>query len=216
VWWGGVIWSCAALPAVGGKFVFWRLRIHDPALAGDVVRGQHLRGHNVKRRPGDALPVYPDLRRKCPGHRHAVTITQRQQKTVPLKNMFGLRILKVLTWVTLNPLSKHRLRLSKMLYGTRSPLTHKMEPSEIQKVESLMTVPFNLLPTNQDRRDREMLGAQRTKEALSSVPFYANRAKKAALEGREWEYWVGFWRMGVNFLHPARASSTAKVADTPD
>jgi hypothetical protein len=86
------------------------------------------------------------------------------------------------------------------------PLTYQLEPSEIQKVESLMTTPFNLLPTNQDRRDREMLGAQRTKEALSSVPFYATRAAKAALEGREWEYWVGFWRMGVNFLHPAKAS----------
>lgn len=77
-----------------------------------------------------------------------------------------------------------------------------------------MTVPFHLLPSDQDQRDREMLGSQRLKETLCSMPFYGNRAAKAAKEGKEMDYWVGLWRSGVNSLYPAKASSTAEAMES--
>ena len=96
-----------------------------------------------------------------------------------------------------------------MLERTFLPLTYQLEPSEIQRVESLMMVPYDQL-SNEDADLRAVLGSQRTKEALSSVPWYAKKAAKAALEGKEMEYWLSLWMSGVNFLHPAKASSTAK------
>jgi len=99
-----------------------------------------------------------------------------------------------------------------MLFQTQLSLTQKLEPSEIQRVESLMTVPFNRL-SNQDAAMRAVLGSQRTKEALSSVPWYAKKAAKAELEGKEPEYWLSFWMSGVNSLWPAKASSTAKATE---
>ncbi len=100
---------------------------------------------------------------------------------------------------------------SKMQAETRSPLTQPLEPSEILRVEQLMTKEFHLLPTSQDRRDRERLGAQRSKETLSSIPFYANRAARAAQEGKEWDYWRGLWRSHVNMIHPPKDSSTGEA-----
>ena len=99
-----------------------------------------------------------------------------------------------------------------MLSVTNSRLTQRLDSTEIQRVESLMQTPFHLLSIR-DREYRVTLGAQRSKEALSSVPFYANRAHKAAQENREWEYWSDLWRSGVNFLHPAKVSSTAGMLE---
>jgi hypothetical protein len=101
-------------------------------------------------------------------------------------------------------MTTYQQSLLNMQYRTVLPSTYQLEPSEIQRVESLMTVPFHLLPSNQDRRDRETLGTQRLKETLCSVPFYANRAAKAEMVGQEWEYWKGLWRSGVNSLYPAK------------
>lgn len=70
-----------------------------------------------------------------------------------------------------------------------------------------MTVPYNLL-SMADKNMRATLGSQRTKEALSSVPWYAKKAQKSALDGKEMEYWLSLWMSGVNSLHPAKASST--------
>lgn len=53
------------------------------------------------------------------------------------------------------------------------------------------------------------MGSQRSKEALSCVPWFAKKAAKAALEGKEPEYWLSLWLSGVNSLRPANASFTA-------
>ncbi len=92
------------------------------------------------------------------------------------------------------------------------PLTYQLEPLEIQRVESLMTIPYDKL-SQQDADLRAVLGLQRTKEALSSVPWYAKKAQKAAAEGKEPEYWLSLWLSGVNFLHPAKVSSTAGMLE---
>jgi hypothetical protein len=100
-----------------------------------------------------------------------------------------------------------------MIMETHSPLTQNLEPSEIQRVQQLMTTPYHLLPIS-DKHMRAMLGAQRSKEALSSNPWYGKKAQKAAREGKEWEYWRGLWMSGVNTMHPPKASSTAEVQHT--
>lgn len=93
-----------------------------------------------------------------------------------------------------------------MLVATLSPLTLKMGPAEIQRVESLMTVEFHKLP-KEDRDARAALGAMRCKEALSCVPFYVKRAQKAAEEhGNEMFYWQSLWRGHVNMIHPSKKS----------
>lgn len=90
------------------------------------------------------------------------------------------------------------------------PLTYSLTLSEAQRVESLMTVPYDRL-SNEDADLRAVLGSQRTKEALSCVPWYAKKAQKAALEGKEPEYWLSLWMSGVNSLHPAKESSTPEA-----
>lgn len=75
-----------------------------------------------------------------------------------------------------------------------------------------MMTPFHLLSA-QDKRARVVLGSQRTKEVLSSsVPWYGNKAKAAAAEGKEMDYWRSLWLSGVNSLHPVRASSIPEAA----
>lgn len=64
-----------------------------------------------------------------------------------------------------------------------------------------MHVPFNEL-ADKDQDEREMLASRRLREALSCMPFYGNRAAKAALAGDEMEYWIDFWYSQVNTLHP--------------
>ena len=73
--------------------------------------------------------------------------------------------------------------------------------SLIARVESLMHVPFNELPMS-DRDERETLASRRLREALSCMPFYGNRAAKAAAAGDEMVYWIGFWYSQVNTLYP--------------
>jgi hypothetical protein len=94
-----------------------------------------------------------------------------------------------------------------MLVATRLPSTLKMGPTEIHRVESLMKVEFHKLP-KADRDARALLGALRCKEALSCVPFYANRAAKTPVDqGGEMAYWQSLWRGHVNMIHPSKTPS---------
>ena len=93
-----------------------------------------------------------------------------------------------------------------MLAATRLPSNLRMGPDEIQRVESLMSVEYHKL-SSWDQDARELLGAIRCKEALSCVPFYANRAAKTAVEmGDEMIYWQSLWSGHVNMIHPAKKS----------
>src|SRR5690349_16022127 len=55
-------------------------------------------------------------------------------------------------------------------------------------------------------------GALQEKERLSSMPFYANKAKKYVEQGKdEMEYWRGLFRSRINSLIPPKTSSTPAV-----
>lgn len=49
------------------------------AFAADMVGGEHLAGHQIQRRAGSALAVYPGLGRQAAGQRYGVPIAQGQQ-----------------------------------------------------------------------------------------------------------------------------------------
>ena len=94
--------------------------------------------------------------------------------------------------------------------STLLPSSQALGDSLIQRVMSLMDVPFHLLSEEQASERRE-LGARRCKEVQSSSPWFANKAAKAALEGQEPEYWKDLWQHHCNMVHPQTASSIAAL-----
>jgi hypothetical protein len=78
-------------------------------------------------------------------------------------------------------------------------------PEVVERVMSLMAVPFHLLEMD-DQEHRRVLGAQRLKAHLQAVPHYAKAAAKAK---SDWDYWSDFWMSQVNLVHPPVESSTA-------
>lgn len=82
----------------------------------------------------------------------------------------------------------------------------------IARVESLMNVPFHLLAAK-DQNERRELGAARSRETLSCVPFYAKKA--GTHPTGEAEYWRNCWMSHVNMVHPAVETSTAIAASAP-
>lgn len=52
-------------------------------------------------------------------------------------------------------------------------------------------------------------GALQERTRLSSMPFYANRAKRAAEKGDEMDYWEGLFLSSINMLIPPKKTLTA-------
>jgi hypothetical protein len=85
-----------------------------------------------------------------------------------------------------------------MIAASHLPPNLTMEPADIERVMSLMGTEYHKLPSS-DRAARELLGALRCKEALSSDPWYAKKAALTAeLTGNEMAYWQNFWSSHVN------------------
>jgi hypothetical protein len=55
--------------------------------------------------------------------------------------------------------------------------------------------------------ERVELAAQRLREHLCCVPFYAKRAEKARLAGDEMAYWRSLQHLQLNILLPPKESS---------
>ena len=70
-----------------------------------------------------------------------------------------------------------------------------------------------LLPGNYDAfLQRMMTGAEQERARLSSMPFYANKAKKWAAErGDEMGYWRSLFTSHINMVIPPKVSSTAEA-----
>ena len=98
--------------------------------------------------------------------------------------------------------------------STLLPSSLELGDSLIQRVMSLMGTPYHLLSEEQASERRE-LGGRRCKEALSSTPWYAKKASKAAQEGREPDYWEDLWQHHCNMVHPPVKSSTAEAVQPP-
>ena len=94
--------------------------------------------------------------------------------------------------------------------STLLPSSQALGDSLIQRVMSLIEVPYNKLQ-RQDQDERLELGARRLKEQLSSSPFYAKKAAKAILDGDEPELWKGLWSSQVNLVHPPQKLFTAEA-----
>jgi hypothetical protein len=94
--------------------------------------------------------------------------------------------------------------------STLLPSSQALGDSLIQRVMGLIETPYHLLSEAQ-AVERLELGARRCKETLSSTPWYAKKAAKAALEGREPEYWEDLWQHHCNMVHPSVKSSTPEA-----
>ena len=61
--------------------------------------------------------------------------------------------------------------------------------------------------------ERMMTGAEQERARLSSVPFYANRAKEWAAErGDEMGFWRSLFSSRLNLVIPPKATSTAEAS----
>lgn len=100
--------------------------------------------------------------------------------------------------------------LSPTTMSTLLPSSQALGDTLIQRVMSLMTVPFDKLAES-DASERLELGARRCKEALSSTPWYARGAAQAAERGKEPDYWKNLWQQHCNLVHPPAKSSTPEV-----
>lgn len=57
---------------------------------------------------------------------------------------------------------------------------------------------------------KQRQAAERLREALCSVPFYAKRAEQARLAGDEMAYWIDLQGSEATLVRPPKASSTTE------
>ncbi|MDP2367006.1 hypothetical protein [Rhodoferax sp.] len=137
-----------------------------------------------------------------PGHiltAEEAKLMAAEQGTLPAREWDGKRL-------------QASIRFGKARFAELYPNPWAMQDAvTVARVESLMDVPYDKLEFD-DAMHRQVLGVHRSKETLSSIPFYANRAAKAAADDKEWEYWRSLWSSGVNTMHPPKESSTAEAS----
>jgi hypothetical protein len=70
--------------------------------------------------------------------------------------------------------------------------------------------------TPEQRRERRLLqwqAAERLRESLCSVPFYAKRAEAARLKGNEMAYWIDLQGSEATLKRPASSTLAAHQAN---
>ena len=77
-------------------------------------------------------------------------------------------------------------------------MTSIFDPLSIEEAENLLEMGISPFCHLREEQERRMQGALRLKERLSSVPFYAERAKRYRERGNEMLYWENMYASSIN------------------